>query len=170
MLLLEDSAGDHADAVANRAAFFRSLQRPEQTGFSRMVMKSVANANIVTPNGILLGRRSVYSPDLERLSRVATRTLRGLFYLTSGHRLPDDYIVRATVITDADMQDVNFRQTLGAAVGNPSTKIGANVLEYWVHFLPESPDWSAWLFRYYEADSFAGLTLAKEHAPPQASV
>ena len=54
---------------------------------------------------------------------------------------------------------------VGAAVANPSTKIGESVLEYWVHFEPQDDGWSVWLFRYYSAVEFIGMTMPKESVP-----
>jgi hypothetical protein len=163
MLLMHDTGGDHPDAVANRAAFFRSLARPKKLGFRKLILGGTRDVFVVAPDGVA-ERRGAFEVEGARLARVATRVLRGMFYLKQGRRLRDEYVAQTALLGTREREDdEEMRSLLGPALASPSTVIGAGVLEYWVHFEPD-PGWSIWLFRYYGEIDFLGLTLPKAEA------
>lgn len=75
----------------------RSLSRHEQRGFSRTILESIKEVEIVTEVGIFLGKEPVFQLDIERISRVAQRIVRGLFFHEKGYAVPLGYEVFATI-------------------------------------------------------------------------
>ena len=88
MTMCEDVA-KHPEAVHVLPTVQRGLRR--QKGFRKTFFTALRKAEIRTPGGLYLGNTTVLSVDFERLERVASRIIQGLFYHEKGKYLPEQY-------------------------------------------------------------------------------
>ena len=63
-----------------RNSLIRSLSNLGQPGFQKAYAKAISVKKVFTPTGIFLGNRPVMSLDNERLEKVLSKIIRGLYY------------------------------------------------------------------------------------------
>src|SRR5262249_35122829 len=98
MLCLSQDVGESPEAQKHWEAIFRSLQRPQARGMTTALLGSVGPVQAMTWGGIHVGTRLAFKVDLERINRVISRTVRGLYFKEMGRRLPED--VDVSVLCD----------------------------------------------------------------------
>ncbi len=169
MLSFHDTAGDHPDARQIRDKVFRGLDRPESAGLRHKIANATREVNVISSNGLFVGRRLAYDVDLIRLDRVVRRTLTGLYYKEKGYRLPDGYI--AEVYSEEGLRDMSasaiekmHRELIRPALANVPRTIGNKVLRYWFALASDHPHVSGWVFQFYERINFFGITLPADRA------
>lgn len=161
-LALRDDIGDEPDVREIVPAVMRSLQHVEAPGFRQRFLSGLHQAAVTTPAGLFLGSRLAYDVDLDRMSRVPRRIVRGLFNQRQGRRLPEAYDVHTYAA--AGFQGVTgetgeqFRQMLQAVLNTEPQSVG-RVFSYWVVFQPEEPNVSIWLTLFYRRVVFISFTL-----------
>jgi hypothetical protein len=176
VVLPREGVADHEQAARVWPAVRRALVKPRKQGLTRRFLKSFARVRTVTLSGLHLGDRVAYEVDLPRLSRVAARIVRGLFFRETGHRLPDDYAALAFeesgFLKPPDLRGSEAVHTFVAGraaalrAGVP-TVIGDGVFAYWWRRGTEDDNYSECLLAFYESTAFFGLTVPKAQVPPQ---
>jgi hypothetical protein len=167
MLNLHETAGDHPEAQAVRDAVFRGLARPEGRGLLKHLQKATRRRTLVTPTGLIAGRRVAYDVSLKRLDRVVARTLRGLYYKEKGYRLPDGF--EATVYSEDGLSDLGVveaarlkRELIEPALQTTPRVFGQDVFRYWMANASDHPHATGWVFTFYSRVHFVGVTLPVE--------
>lgn len=164
MLTLREDAFGNANVEALLPTVYRSLNRESSIGFRKLLLKNLRTIEVHTPAGLYLGNRKGYNVDLERLGRVAARTVKGLFYHEKGFRLPDSHKIGA--FQEDGLRDLagdarkELLHTIIAPLTSKSPKeIGKKAFKYWVSFTDTDPCTSAWLLIFYERVPFICLVL-----------
>jgi hypothetical protein len=162
-LCLSEQVGNNPDARRNREAIFRSLERPEATLFKRSFLSDMRSIQLRTPAGIYLGRRLAFDVDLSRIFRVVEKSIKGLFFYETGHRLHPLYevdIQSNETLNEYPLEVLKeWKQTILLPLAHLSPKtIGEGIFAYRFHITEEDPFVSAWLLTFYEQVSFLGLT------------
>ncbi|HEY9826876.1 MAG TPA: hypothetical protein V6D19_15665 [Stenomitos sp.] len=133
----------------------RSLRRKEQKGFSRTILRSIKEVEIVTEAGILLGKEPVFQLDIERIGRVAQRIIRGLFFHEKGYSLPSGYEVFVRI------QQFGLKPILEQLPGVhfPQLRIVQNgIFSYTFKETEEDQNSSIWLLFFYKELPLLGFT------------
>ncbi len=155
---------DHPEAEKVRPRIFRSLQRPEATGFSDLLREIMIDVDVHTPSGIYVGKGAGIKISHERLNRVADRIVRGLYWHTFEVRLPRDWttVCRSDAIltvNDEDMQG-KIATVYGQMIERPPVRvIGNHVFEYWYQVAEDCEYSTAWLLRFYRSMNFICGTI-----------
>ncbi len=136
-------------------------------GFTRSLLKSMGEVNVVTQGGLIVGRKPAYDVNLARLDNVARRITKGIFYHEKGYRLPDGYEVDA--FSESGLRDLSDEpkhdlrtQILQPLMSNAPKIIGKQTFSYRVAFSDTDPNTSAWLLVFYERVSFLCLSLPRD--------
>jgi hypothetical protein len=93
-LALKNEIREEPDIREIIPSVLRSLQREQAHGLRTAFFGGVEEAEFKSADGIYVRKRATYRVDLERMSRVPDRVVRGLFSLHYGRRLPNEYGVR----------------------------------------------------------------------------
>jgi hypothetical protein len=158
---MRDDVQKHPAAQVILEAVWRSLERPEAPGLRKAVVQAMSRADIVTKGGIYLGTRPVFDVSLERLNRVASRTVWGLFDKLSGGPLPADYEARAYEVSGfktADLQQHVKTLCQKLLAGPAALVLGDQVFGCWWSRIEQDPNLSLWLLVFYRKVLFIGAT------------
>jgi len=160
--VIRHDTSDHPDAAGVWSTAMRSLQKPRKRGFKTAFLDNVREVALQTPAGIYLGQAGVYDVDLERLNRVATRIVRGLFYHHSRRRIPNEYRVVAYCTTGIGSSQTEVvtqvRDMVNGLLSGKPHIVGKGTFAYWYRFLEEDVQLSAWLLVFYKKIAFVGIT------------
>lgn len=164
-IVLKDTAGSHAEAVAIRQSVLRALQMPEKRPFLLSFTKHFRTVNLRTPGGLHLGSRAAFDAKLDRLDNVVCRITRGLYWRHHGVRLASDFEVSS--FCEDGLRDINIadlrkiREYIELVRNNPPYILGRGVMRYW-YSLTDRPPSSFWLFEFYGDVRFVGLVVPRE--------
>ena len=164
ILVIRHDAGEHLQARRSWEALFRSLQRPEARGLRASFLNSVHPVSFISPRGLYKGAAVAYDVDLERVNRVLTRIVKGLFFHEMGYRLPDTHEVFTAIDPPVDLErerDTNEFRVFAALLTRPIIEIGDGVFSYRFLSSGEDSDSTVWLLTFYGAILAVGLTLPK---------
>jgi len=143
-------------------AILRSLEREKAAGFRAAFLRSIEEVEAATPAGVYVGKRLASDVDLDRLCRVPTRIVRGLFWLHRGARLTDDYRVVTYALSGfhgAPVALAELRVKLVAPLLATEPINVGRAFSYWVKFVEEDPNASAWMMRFYQRVIFLSMIL-----------
>lgn len=162
-LCLRDDAGNHSSARANWDSIFRSLKRDEAAGLKKSFLSDLHNIHLYTPSGLYAGKGVAYDVDLERLRKVAERTIRGLYFAESKQPLGLNNEVHVYCNEDLELQPPKVLDQLKLTILNPiATKcpkvIGNNIFLYRHQIMEENPIFSVWVVSFYGKVPFFGMT------------
>lgn len=172
MMTLREDVRDTGAARWAADSAMRSLRRPEGRGLLQSLLSITEEVDVRTPAGIYLGRRGVYKPELTRLYRVVSRSVRGLFYHERGYPLPQTYNVVTYLLPeewDVERSETAVARTATGIAQTILSKsspriIGRKELLYSWETATQDRDASAWLLIFYQRIPFLTLT-----APPKPS-
>jgi hypothetical protein len=165
VIVMREDAGEHTEAQRAWRTVFRSLQRSGAAGLRVSLLRSIHPVSLRSPSGLYLGRKTGYDVDLDRLNRVATRIVKGLFFHERGYRLPDTHEASAIVDPRLRLEEQGLDDTakvLAALQTQPARTIGNGVFSYRFLFTEDEPDCSVWLMSFYEKLYAIGVTLFLE--------
>ncbi|MCY3710236.1 MAG: hypothetical protein OXG26_15190 [Caldilineaceae bacterium] len=137
---------------------FRALEYPEAEGLKRSFLNNVDFFPIVNEMGFIEPGAG-YFPDLERLERVASRIIRGLFWHTKNERLPDHYEVDASVIEHPQQINEQLMNMCAEVLKEEPISLGNDVFKCWHKSIPEDKFASLWILQFYRKIHFLGVTL-----------
>ena len=80
--------------IAERArkAFLRSMQRSDNLGWQRAFRQTMTPVELQSSAGVILGTVGGFMVELDRLARVVSRTVRGLYHHHTGDRLSETQV------------------------------------------------------------------------------
>lgn len=165
VLAVSREAGDHPDAKVAAEKAVRSLQRTEAQRLRRSFLDRTDFFYFVNDLGIIEPGGS-YFVKLDRLERVGTRIIKGLFWHHNDQRLPSDCIVRVWV--DKGLQSVDERQMLCffQVMNERPFSAGKRAFKYWYKPIPEDQSTGIWVLQFYDNIHFYCLTLSPNFDPP----
>ena len=136
-------------------ALFRSLERPQQRGFTLSLVKRAVEVDVQSESGILVGKVPVLEIDPGRIGRVLARIVRGLFFHETGARLAPNCEVTVK-LRQFGLADLLAK--IGDVTFPPFSHLGNGVFSYSYITLPESPLATFWLAAFYDRLPFLALT------------
>lgn len=166
-LVLDERTAHHPDAQATNKATLRGFARPRGFGYARFFLSKVGFIQVRSPSGLHLGRQGAYDVNLHRLSRVAARVIRGLYYHEQKVPLPTEWQTLAyfsegfSHLPPWELAEME-REVITPTLSNPPREIGRSVLRYWVAYASDHPHTSSWVLDFYSGIRCFGVTL-----PPQ---
>jgi hypothetical protein len=138
------------------------LKREEARGLRTAFFKGVEEAEFKSADGIYIRKRATYKVDLERLSRVPDRVVRGLFHRDYGRRLPNEYGVRTLAAEGLPREaSADMRPFLDALLNTSLTTVGS-VFAYSSIQMPDDPNATMWLTAFYRRVFFLSMTMRLE--------
>jgi len=146
------------DARAAFQAALRNLRRPQAAHFNEAILAAMTPATLDTPAGPV--RTGAITVDNERISRVTSRIIAGLYYHHRGVPVPSMSSVWSTwvgaVHQKPEILDALelFRTCIPSS---PGRTIGAATFRYAYCFSPDSDVESAWLLSFFDHVVFIGL-------------
>lgn len=169
MVIMRHDAGDHPEAkkVFNKSVF-KSLKRSQSKRYTQRLINSIYDVSLYTEAGIYVGRRGAYNPDYDRLYRVTSRVIKGLYWFNQGVALPDYCLVKC--YNDSELDNITHQDTLdrfvnlyGPIMREPANEnIGNGVFEYWFRSATDVDHTTAWVLRFYESVVFCCFTRPLE--------
>ena len=162
VVTLRDDIHEHPDAQNASAAFIRSLKRPQAEKLKRAVLQNIQQVNLKTLSGLYVGKRSVCNVELDRLEKVASRIVRGLFFHEVTKPLPAEYSVFAWcedgLTEQSDETKAEICRIAAIVKTSQETTIGNGVFAFW--WKPTEVDnATAWVLQFYKRLSFLCVTL-----------
>ena len=164
-LHVRDGIDSHPDVIKSRPTLLRSLERPQQIGMVKGLLENIFPAELVTPSGIFIKNQWAIQTDMNRLRRVVTRIMKGLFYKHKQHRVPDGY---DALVCDEDsfqkwpadvIEHYNENLIKPILAQKERVMIGSDVFSFKYGYDKNNPDITCWIFTFYQRASFLGLTL-----------
>ena len=155
---------EQPEAVKVREKIARSLQYPEAKGLKHSFLSSVETFYFRNEMGVIEPGAS-YLADHDRLGRVASRIVKGLFWNQTGERLPKDYVAEAFVDAGLTRIDEPVMQIYREVLNEKPLSVGRGVFKYWYKSTPEDKFASAWVLLFYESIYFYCLTINPQSEP-----
>jgi len=162
MIALREDMNESRAAVRVQQAAIRGVHQRNERGFKQAILASMRMAELVTPGGLYLGDMATYRVDATRLKRVASRTVRGLFYHEKGYRLPAQYEAATWAASEFDHSPRKLTQAVELVSylrAQPFRMIGEGVFSYKFKAADADENATAWVLIFYERFAFVGLTL-----------
>lgn len=146
---------------AGRALWRERLHRMflKNVGLKRKMANGFSSAPESTPAGIYVGRRMTLQFDEQRFNSVVRKIVRGLYYFEYGEALP----AKKEVITSFLSTKARFETAVAYA-----DQLGwgkqrwPGIFEYRCARLPDAPQVSMWLMRYYSNTYFWTISGSDE--------
>jgi hypothetical protein len=164
-VVLRDDVSADSSVQMLLPSVLRSLGKPEARRMAAQFLQGVHEVEIKTRAGIFLGTRPAYDVDLNRLSRVPTRIVKGLFAKSRGDRLPKEYEVTkyatdglSSAAPALKREIIHFLRTV---VNSPLISVG-QTFTYRNTFLNEDPNVSVWEIGFFKTVFFLSFTLPIE--------
>lgn len=163
-LCLKQESFKNEDAQDAIERLKRSLQRPDKIGFQRALFKSFFQVPTFGSSGLYLGKKGGFNVDLNRLSRVVERIVRGLYWHETGVRLPKSAFVRAwsedglVDVREDVMNDIQ-RTIVAPLMTSPPIAIGDDTFTYRHKLAADEPLASAWIMTFYSSSTFLCSTI-----------
>lgn len=163
---LRHTTGQNPDAVDARGRFVRSLKRPDKRGWRRAFYDTVKQVDVQTPAGIYLGKTGAFDVDLDRVTRVVARIVRGLYYHQLGNRLSTETEVEAFAVDGLADLDEDGRKAV-ATIASPVMTAPEQIVgdqqtfRYQFRAVPEEPEATAWLLTFYDSTKCFAITLPR---------
>ncbi len=162
-LQVRDGIDTHPDVIKARPTLLRSLQNPRKLGMRNALLKNIVLTELVTPSGIFIKKQLAIQTDMKRLSRVMSRTMKGLFYHHNKYRLPDGYDARVIDQDSFQKWPANDREVyekmINQILARPGVTIGNGVFTYRFGFNTNDPNDTCWIFVFYGQAGFLGRTF-----------
>lgn len=162
MLTMRADTSDLRAAEEVVASVWRSLERPEARRFATSFRSTFIKRPVFTESGIYLGTAPTFPVDRSRLARVVERTVKGIFFAQTGHRLADDHAVSCwdeLALTAIPEETRPFWNRLYQhTVSKGPSIVCADVFQYWHHVLHEDPNISSWFLLFYGKVPFFCIT------------
>lgn len=156
---------EHPEAVKLRPVLMRSLKMPKKVGMLKSFLRNVIPCELVTPSGVFIKNHFAFQAETERLNRVVSRIIRGLFYHHKGHIVPQGYDVlicskeHFDKRPEDDVKKLWTETIIPPLLAQPCVTIGNGVFSYRFGFNPEDPDATYWILTFYESSWFLGETI-----------
>lgn len=165
MLASQRDVGEHPDAQAVLPDAYRALAMPQKRGFLGAFLRGQGPIDIMSPTGLYLGTETGYEVDLARLSRVAERVAKGLFYIERKRRLASGtrslcMSERTLERMDAETKRMFEQGVLPPLLAVEPVSIARGVLIYRVSFPPDDANASTWILTFYGKVSFLVVTVS----------
>lgn len=150
-----------------RNALKRSLSNPDQPGFQKLYSKAVSFKNVFTPKGIYLGNEPVLYVNYERLEKILSKIIRGLYYHHIKRTLKKEYSIKIFGQDNLKLQTPEMKEFIKSKILHyvnqaPLYEIGKNTFHYKYLLTREDNYAGAWVLRFYEKVHFLGLVLNKQ--------
>ena len=148
MILSSELTESHPDAVKATETFLQSLRRPQHEKFLSQIWSSMHYyVNVYTKSKLYLGVRPAIKYERDRMDRVITRIVRGLFFKETGNVFPGT----PSIITAMSDQISDKMVEIIQSVKNfrPWVSAGNTVFKYTVAFVPEDQRYSQWVMFFY---------------------
>jgi len=154
VLSLKEGAGDHPDAKKQAKASIRALRRNRVTGFGRAFLRTVKPVTLTTPAGLSVGRGLSYEVTFERMERVVSRIVTGLYWHHEHARIGPGYSVGTVFFDGLRDLDAETRQGLNETVIAPILNVplystARDVLRYRYQMAVGDEPVSGWLLEFY---------------------
>ena len=115
--------------------------------------------DVLTEEGVFLGRSLAYQYDEGRLLNVVTRTAKGLFFDITDRRLSDEFTIRARFHPNLDLLPNRARALL---IDAPWIAIGQGVFSFKVRLFHDNPNGVVFLFAFYDSWPVLCMSYPKE--------
>ena len=139
----------------------RSILRKPALGSQMFSQMKLVDA--YTKSGIYKGKMTMYAvsdSDKNRINRVVTKVIKGLFFHEFGKTIPEDWIIKIIWITPK----VEKEQKLDEMAKQPFWRvIKEDTFAYWVNYVPQTFQ-SVWLLDFFKISLFYILVLDKKTA------
>lgn len=147
----------------------RGLGRRQGRGLMADLAQGTRPVSVRSPGGLHLGNSLAYTVDLNRMGRVASRTVKGLFFKEFGKRLPDSYDVQP--FASSGLHDIDsklwtaVKQRVHGLLSCPPRIVGDSVFEYRFQTAADDPMTTAWLMCFYKVEWFLCFTFLRNAKP-----
>ena len=157
ILLSSELTESHVEAKKATEAFLRSLQRPQHGRFLRMLASNITSANVYTTKARLyIGRHPIMVYDRNRVDRVTSRIVRGLFFKRTGCVFPDTHeiitVMRENISGKLDEFALKNKDSF-----SPPIEVGNSVFAYTVAFAEDNVS-SCWVMFFYDRFPIVAFT------------
>ncbi len=153
---------EHPEVAKSHDSLRRAILRPEARRFMSSLFANIADKQVYSQSGLIyLGVKPAIKVDLERIHRVVSRTVRGLYYHHHERAfIPSEYAVVSVALETLPMKLDGISagiSLINALKSRSSLKIG-DVLEYKYVTLASSPYVSTWALNFYNRVLFLTFT------------
>ncbi len=150
-----------------RNALIRSLSNLGQPGFQKAYAKAISVKRVFTPTGIFLGNRPVISLDNERLEKVLSKIIRGLYYHHNKKALKREYLIKIISEDNLKLQTPSLQEFIKSKIFYPLDQtwlyeIEKNTFHYKYLLTQEDNYEGTWIFRFYNRIHYLGLVLHEQ--------
>lgn len=150
-LIFRESSSDLAKSVSEST--LRGLQRPEAKKSNEEFLKNLK----------LTGdyhHPASYDVDLDRLARVTTRIIKGLFYCVMKKPLPKGYFVESYALDGFKQRNEHLTFIINKLSEAPKTKVGnGDIFQYRYISVTQDPNILFWGLSFYKSTEFIGWSM-----------
>ncbi len=161
-LLSDNRVQEHQEAQSLMGAYRRSLQRPSATGLGISTLRNLRRFPLITETGIYYGQGTELRYDFNRISKVLTRIMKGLFYHEFQEVFPSDYLIEvySTGTMNLRPEGINAGLEFIRHI-KPENKrtIGEDVFSYGWGIADDDPNATYWYLGFFQALPFFVVTV-----------
>lgn len=162
VLTLRNDVLAHPKGKEAFASVKRAFQKPEKHAFRNMILKNIVPVGVHSKDDDFLGTALAYDVDADRLRRVVTKLIRGLFYHETNTVLPQSAQIVALwegeVLQFSEDTKNMWIQMYTSAFDQPPKVIGDGTFAYQFLLFNEDSNASVWSFAFYESVYFLGIS------------
>ena len=172
MLAFSSKAAKHPSIGGLIATELRSLGRAEKRRVAGALLANLRMAEVKTLAGLYLGNAGVYNVELDRMCRVTTRIMQGLFYHHFRHRIPTSHLAVSLCVEGFSVEDKGaveeLRRFAAKAVSAREVRsVGQGVFTYAYSECRDAQYASVWIMEFFQAVDFIGFVIPKNDSDIQ---
>lgn len=166
VLILDHRLENHPETKRLIEAFKRSLQRPEALGLRTSLVRNLRRVPLISSTGLYYGQGAALKGDFNRISKVLTRIVKGLFFHQFQKPLPGDcsISVHSSQEINQDLEAINSVLKMVKAIETRVT-VGNDVFSYSCVVFKDQPNATFWMLGFFNTLPFFVMTR-----PPQLSL
>jgi hypothetical protein len=135
----------------------RSLTRPERRRFLTFLHNSIEEVEVRSAQGgLYLGRRAAFRIDRQRIQRVLSRIVRGLYFHELRRPVPENYDVSVELQPYVSPQ---LREVVDSIKLKAPVTVGEGVFNYCFQHVEEDLNSTLWVLQFYSRFPAIGFVL-----------
>ncbi|VEN74328.1 putative HNH endonuclease [Candidatus Desulfarcum epimagneticum] len=154
-----------SESTKLRDKALRALEKPNKKGFQKAFLNRIKEVELYTPTGLFICNTALYNADFERLNKVASRIVRGLYFYHRKVSIPKRHIINVIPFQTLNPDDKELMNKISKVVSHILIKtpiiIGDDVFKYWHGFNDDEQDCSIWVLQFYNYFEFIVIVKRK---------
>jgi hypothetical protein len=160
-LVLRENVPQSPEGEQLFQSILRGFFRPESKRFKNELFSRIGETELIIEPNIYIGKSPAYDVDLNRLTNVTNRIIKGLFFYETKERVSDEYEVKSFAVSGFQPSAYEkVKKIIDILICRPAKYIGKKeIFTYWHFQAEDNPSITVWLLLFFKTTSFLGFTI-----------